>query len=406
MLQFLESAKIALSALWANKLRSILTLIGMIIGVMTIIAIVSLITGMNQYVAAQIQGLGATTFIVDREGLITSEEEWWASRKRKRLTDEDMNAIMETCTLCEMVAGRSITRRKVKHGNRYVNDVYIMGSTAQFPYIVDFDIERGYYPTESDNEHRRHVAFIGYDLIDNLFPGVSHIGKTLTIGGQQYTVIGNGVRRGSSLGQSRDNYVIIPLSAFQKQFGTRRSLDIFVKARSYEGMSETQDEVRMVMRARHKLMYDDEDDFRITTAADVQSLWENFSGGIFLVMVIISSIALVVGGIVIMNIMLVSVTERTREVGIRKAIGARKLNIMWQFLAEAVTLSIVGGVLGILGGIVAGMGLSALSGIPMGIETWSVVVGIMVSGGVGTVFGVYPAMKAARLDPIEALRYE
>jgi len=406
MLQLLESVKIALGALWANKMRSILTLIGMIIGVATIIAIVSLITGMNQYVAAQIQDLGATTFIVDREGLITSEEEWWESRKRKKLEVADLDAITSGCQLCEATAGRSITVRKVKHGNRYVNDVYVMGSTARFPYIVDFDIEKGYYPTESDNEHRRSVAFIGYDLIDNLFPGVSHVGKTIDIGGQQYTVIGNGVRRGSSLGQSRDNYVVIPLSTFEKQFGERRSLEIFVKARSYAAMSETQDEVRMIMRARHKLRYGDDDDFRITTAADVQNLWEDFSRGAFLVMIGISSIALVVGGIVIMNIMLVSVTERTREVGVRKAIGARKLSIMWQFLAESLTLSIVGGVIGVIGGIVAGVGLSSMSGIPMGIESWSIVAGILVSGGVGTIFGVYPAMKAARLDPIEALRYE
>jgi putative ABC transport system permease protein len=406
MLQLLESAKIALAALWANKMRSILTLVGMIIGVATIIAIVSLITGMNQYVASQIQDLGATTFIVDREGLITSEEEWWASRKRKKLEMADLDAITESCQLCEMTAARSMTMRKVKHENRYVNDVYIMGSTARFPYIVDFDIERGYYPTESDNEHRRAVAFIGYDLIDNLFPGVSHIGKSITLGGVEFTVIGNGVRRGSSLGQSRDNYVVIPLSTFEKMFGERRSLDIFVKAPSYEAMGETQDEVRMIMRARHKLKYDNEDDFRLTTAADVQNLWEDFSRGAFLVMIGISSIALVVGGIVIMNIMLVSVTERTREVGIRKAIGARKLSIMWQFLAESLTLSVVGGVIGILGGVLGGIALSSMSGIPMGIETWSIVAGILVSGGVGTIFGVYPAMKAARLDPIEALRYE
>lgn len=406
MLQLIESAKIALSALWANKMRSILTLVGMIIGVATIIAIVSLITGMNQYVAAQIQDLGATTFIVDREGLITSEEEWWASRKRKSLGVADLDAITENCKLCEMTAARAITMRKVKHGNRYVNDVYIMGSTARFPYIVDFDIERGYYPTEADNEHRRQVAFIGYDLIDNLFPGVNHLGQTITLGGQEFTVTGNGVRRGSSLGQSRDNYIVIPLSTFEKLFGNRRSLDIFVKAPSYAAMAETQDEVRMIMRARHKLQYADDDDFKLTTAADVQNMWEDFSRGAFLVMIGISSIALIVGGIVIMNIMLVSVTERTREVGIRKAIGARKLSIMWQFLAESLTLSVAGGVIGIMGGVLGGALLSSMSGIPMGIETWSIVAGILVSGGVGTVFGVYPAMKAARLDPIEALRYE
>jgi putative ABC transport system permease protein len=406
MRQLLESVKIALAALWANKMRSILTLVGMIIGVATIIAIVSLITGMNQYVAAEIDQLGASTFIVEREGIITSEEQWWERMKRKKLTIEDMQAVASTCTGCEFVGGREMTMRKVKKGNRYVNDVFIMGSTANYPQIVDFDIEAGHYPSESDNEHRRNVAFIGYDVIDELFPGVSHIGQTITISGKEYTVIGNGKRRGSTLGNSKDNYVVIPLSTFEKEFGQRRSLDIFVKSGAFATMKETQDEVRVAMRARHKLKYADADDFEIFTAGDIMSMWENFSRGAFIVMIGISSIALVVGGIVIMNIMLVSVTERTREIGIRKAIGARKASIMWQFMSEALTLSVIGGIVGILGGIAFGKGLSALSGIPMGIELWSIVAGILVSGGIGTIFGVYPAMKAARLDPIEALRYE
>ena len=406
MRQFLESVKIALAALWASKMRSILTLVGMNIGVATIIAIVSLITGMNQYVAAEIDQLGATTFIVDREGIITSEETWWERMKRKKLTTDDMEAIAKACQGCEQVGGREITMRKIKRGNQYVNDAYVMGSTANYPQIVDFEIETGHYPSESDDEHRRSVAFIGYDVIDELFPGVSHIGKTIIISGKEYTVIGNGKRRGSTLGQSQDNYVVIPLSTFERQFGKRRSFEIYVKSQSFGSMDETKDEVRAVMRARHKLKYGDADDFEIFTAADIMSMWENFSRGAFIVMVGISSIALIVGGIVIMNIMLVSVTERTREIGIRKAIGARKASVMWQFMSEALTLSVIGGAVGILCGIGFGKGLSALSGIPMGIEVWSIAAGILVSGGVGTIFGVYPAMKAARLDPIEALRYE
>ena len=406
MRQLIESVRIALAALWANKMRSILTLVGMIIGVATIIAIVSLITGMNQYVATQIDQLGATTFIVDREGIITSEDTWWERMKRKKLTVEDMDAIAVACQGCEEVGGREITMRKIKRGNRYVNDAWVMGSTANFPQIVDFEIEGGHYPSESDNEHRRHVAFIGYDLIDELFPGVSHIGKTIVVSGQEYTVIGNGKRRGSSFGNSHDNYVIIPLSTFEKQFGKRRSFEIYVKSASFETMDAAKDEVRMVMRARHKLKYAEADDFEMFTAGDIMSMWENFSRGAFIVMIGISSISLVVGGIVIMNIMLVSVTERTREIGIRKAIGARKASVMWQFMSEALTLSVIGGAVGIMAGVAAGKGLSAISGIPMGIEVWSIVAGILVSGGIGTIFGVYPAMKAARLDPIEALRYE
>jgi putative ABC transport system permease protein len=406
MLQFLESARLALAALWANKLRSILTLIGMIIGVATIIAIVSLITGMNQYVAAEISTLGATTFMMDREGIITSDEQWWERSRRPKIQMQDVYAIEQGCGSCEMVGARSLTFRSAKAGNKHIDDVFIMGSTANFPSIVDFEIENGHYPTESDNEHRRSVAFIGYDVIDNLFPGINPIGQTIRLGGRDYTVIGNGKKRGSTLGQSRDNYVIIPLSTFQKHFGQRRSLDVFVKAPVFEAMDDAQNEVRVIMRAQHKLKYGQDDDFEIYTAGDIMTVWENFSRGAFVVMIGISSIALVVGGIVIMNIMLVSVTERTREIGIRKAIGARKSNIMWQFMSESLTLSIVGGIVGIGLGVLAGWGLSKMSGIPMGIEVWSVVAGVLVSGGIGTIFGVYPAMKAARLDPIEALRYE
>lgn len=406
MLQFLESARIALAALWANKLRSILTLVGMIIGVATIIAIVSLITGMNQYVAAEISTLGATTFMMDREGIITSDEQWWERSRRPKIEMQDVNAIEQGCGSCEMVGARSLTFRTAKAGNKHIDDVFIMGSTANFPSIVDFEIENGHYPTESDNEHRRSVAFIGYDVIDNLFPGINHIGQTIRLGGRDYTVIGNGKKRGSTLGQSRDNYVIIPLSTFQKHYGERRSLDVFVKAPVFEAMDDAQNEVRVIMRARHKLKYGQDDDFEIYTAGDIMTVWENFSRGAFIVMIGISSIALIVGGIVIMNIMLVSVTERTREIGIRKAIGARKSSIMWQFMSESLTLSIVGGIVGIALGVLAGWGLSKMSGIPMGIELWSVVAGVLVSGGIGTIFGVYPAMKAARLDPIEALRYE
>lgn len=406
MLQFLESARIALAALWANKLRSILTLVGMIIGVATIIAIVSLITGMNQYVAAEISTLGATTFMMDREGIITSDEQWWERSRRPKIEMQDVNAIEQGCGSCEMVGARSLTFRTAKAGNKHIDDVFIMGSTANFPNIVDFEIENGHYPTESDNEHRRSVAFIGYDVIDNLFPGINHIGQTIRLGGRDYTVIGNGKKRGSTLGQSRDNYVIIPLSTFQKHYGERRSLDVFVKAPVFEAMDDAQNEVRVIMRARHKLKYGQDDDFEIYTAGDIMTVWENFSRGAFVVMIGISSIALVVGGIVIMNIMLVSVTERTREIGIRKSIGARKSSIMWQFMSESLTLSIVGGIVGIGLGVLAGWGLSKMSGIPMGIELWSVVAGVLVSGGIGTIFGVYPAMKAARLDPIEALRYE
>ncbi len=406
MRAFLDSIRIALGALWVNKMRSILTLVGVIIGVTTIIAIVSMINGMNAYVANQISGLGATTFIVDRYGIVTSEEQWWKVFNRKKITIEDMKAVAKNCPDCAEVGGRMYTARTVKRGSQYLDDVYIVGVTANFTRIVKQDVERGHFMTVDDYQHRRPVAFIGYDIVDNLFPGLDPVGKEIKIDGRKYTVIGHGVREGSTLGQSNDNYVYIPLTTFEKQFGRRRSVDLFIKAASFGMMDEVKDQARMVLRARRGVKYHDDDDFGIMTAADFMSMWENFSRGAAMVMVGISSISLVVGGIVIMNIMLVSVTERTREIGIRKAVGARRKSIMFQFLSEAVTLSLVGGGIGVALGFAIGAFLSNLIGVPAGVALWSVFLGLGVSSVVGTFFGVYPAMKAARLDPIEALRHE
>jgi len=401
-----ESIRIGTRALWANKLRSILTLVGVVIGVTTIIAIVSMINGMNAYVANQISVLGATTFVVDQYGIVKSEEEWWRVFKRKRLMLEDLKAVAANCPDCAEVGGREDALGSVKRGNKSLDDVRIGGATANYLRIVDVNLERGHFPTEDDYEHHRPVAYIGYDVIDNLFPGVDPMGKEIKINGRAYTVIGNGERRGSTLGQSNDNFVYIPLTTFQGQFGRRRSLNIMVKAASFDKMEEAKDQVRMILRARRGVKYGEDDNFGIMTTRDFMSMWENFSRGASLVMIGISSISLVVGGIVIMNIMLVSVTERTREVGIRKAVGARKKVIMLQFLAEAVALSLLGGGVGVGLGFAIGGILTSQIGVPAGVALWSVLLGLGVSSGVGIFFGVYPAMKAARLDPIEALRYE
>lgn len=397
----------ALSSLRANKLRSILTLIGVIIGVMTVIAVVSIIAGMNRYVSDKISTMGSNTFIIDRMGIIMSEEEWWDAMKRKRLTLEDMDAIRENCPACEMVGARAYTfRYKVKYKNQYLSDIAIAGATANMAQIFSLGVGSGRHISEFEALHRRQVVFIGWEIADKLFPNVDPVGKEVKIGGRSFKIVGVGEKRGSFLGQSQDNFVIIPITTFFKAFGTRRNLDIMVKVADLESMREAQDQARNILRIRRKVPQNKPDDFSIMTTDTFMQLYRNFTSTAYLVMIGVSSIALVVGGIVIMNIMLVSVTQRTREVGIRKALGARRRHILWQFLVEAVTLAVVGGAVGVIMGTIIAKIVSATTPLPSAVELWSVIMGILISSSVGIFFGIYPAMKAARLSPIEALRYE
>ena len=405
-MQFLESILIALNSLKTNKLRSILTLIGVIIGVMTVIAVVSIIAGMNRYVTDKISTMGSTTFIIDRMGIVMSDEEWWDRLKRKRLTLDDVEAIRENCPACEIVGARMFTRRKVKHKNQYLSDVLIMGATANLHQISSINVEFGRHITEFEEIHRRQVVFVGWEIADKLFPNIDPIGKEVKVGGRRFTVVGVAEKRGSFLGNNQDNFVIIPVTSFLKVFGTRRNLDIMVKTKDLESMREAQDQARVILRLRRKVPLDKPDDFAIMTTDTFMQLYRNFTSTAYLVMIGVSSIALVVGGIVIMNIMLVSVTQRTREVGIRKALGAKKRDILWQFLVEAVTIAAVGGIMGILIGTVIAKIVSATTPLPSAVELWSVVLGLLISSSVGIFFGIFPAMKAARLNPIEALRYE
>jgi len=405
-MQFLESILIALSSLKANKLRSILTLIGVIIGVMTVIAVVSIIAGMNRYVSDKISTMGSTTFVIDRIGIVMSDEEWWEAMKRKRLTLEDMEAIRENCPACEVVGARVYTRRKVKRENQSLSDVLVMGGTANLPQISSINVDAGRHIWEFEELHRRQVAFVGWEIADKLFPNVDPIGKEVKVGDRRFKIVGVAEKRGSFLGQNQDNFVIIPITTFLKVFGTRRNLDILVKSADLESMREAQDQARTILRLRRKVPQNKPDDFAIMTADTFMQLYRNFTSTAYLVMIGVSSIALVVGGIVIMNIMLVSVTQRTKEVGIRKAVGAKKRHIMWQFLVEAVTVALVGGIIGILMGTAIAKIVSATTPLPSAVELWSVVMGLLISSSVGIFFGIFPAMKAARLNPIEALRYE
>jgi putative ABC transport system permease protein len=403
---FIEGVAIAFKSIAANKLRSILTLIGIIIGVTTVIAVISIINGMNNYVAVKINSIGSNSFIIDKEGIITSEEDWWNARKNKDITLEDMRAIERGCTLCEDVGGAVESMKRVKFGSNYLEDINLTGSTYNFTSVTDVDIDYGRNLDQNDEDHRASVCLVGPDIVNNLMNVGSPLGRDIKVGNYYFRVVGVGKSRGSFLGQNQDNWVCIPLSTYEKYFGRRMSIAVYAKARDIKYLDEAQDEARMILRSRHKLKYNQKDDFGIMTAGTIMQLYNSFTGAAWMVLVILSSVSLLIGGIVIMNIMLVSVTERTREIGIRKAIGARRRDILWQFLIEAVTLSIVGGAIGVLGGVGLALTVAHFSPLPAHIEAWAIMAGLGVASSVGIVFGLFPALKAARLDPIESLRYE
>jgi putative ABC transport system permease protein len=405
-MQLLEGILIALRSLVANKLRSILTLIGVIIGVMTVIAVVSIISGMNRYVEAEISSMGSTTFLIRKFGLITSNEDWLKQIKRKNLTLDDMEAIQKGCPDCWKVGAEVVTWAKVKYKNKHLSNMTVVGATANITEIANHEVYAGRGISEFEVEHNRQVCFVGWEIVENLFPNEDPMGKDLKIGNHHFRIIGVAKKKGSFLGQNQDDFVLIPITTYQKLFRRNLFLMIFVKTRDFMSMQDAMDQCRVILRARRGVPYSKEDDFAMLTSESVMDFFRRFTQLALLVMGGIASISLVVGGIVIMNIMLVSVTERTREIGIRKALGARRRNILWQFLVEAVTLSSVGGIVGVLIGALIAKILSLTTPLPSAVEGWSVAAALFVASSVGIFFGIFPAMKAARLNPIEALRYE
>jgi len=405
-MNFAEAIYIALSSLRANRLRSLLTLLGIVIGVMAVIAVVSIISGLNDYVANKIFNLGPDVVTVSRTSpVISSFEDWVENQKRKNLYLDDMDAIQSTCSDCRFVGAAVNARGRVKFGREYVES-QIQGNTAHVPTILGTELDGGRFFTEYDVDHARNVCVIGSDVVDNLFPFVDPIGKTLTLDDRPFEVIGVGTKQGSVLGQSRDNWVTIPLSIHQKMYGARRSVTIYAKALDEKHLQAVESQLRLTLRARRHIAYKSKDDFALNTNDNFLQIWANISRAFFAVTIGIASISLVVGGIVVMNIMLVSVTERTREIGIRKATGARRHDILIQFLVESATLALVGGIIGVVLGSSIALTISWLTPLPASIKWWAVALGLGVSTSVGLFFGIYPATKAANLDPIVALRYE
>src|SRR5437016_4044248 len=347
-MNFAEAVFIALSSLRANRLRSLLTLLGIVIGVMAVIAVVSIISGLNDYVAGKIFNLGPDVVTIRRTApVITSLDDFVENQKRKYLYLPDMEAIQAACTDCKAVGASVGGRGRLKFGREYV-DSDVSGYTAEVAAILGKELAGGRFLTEYDVEHARNVCVIGSDIVDNLFPFVDPIGKTLIIDDRSFEVIGVGVKQGSVLGQSQDNWAMIPLTLHQKMYGARRSINIYAKAKDEQHLGAAESEIRLTLRARRHLSYNAKDDFALNTNDNFLQIWANISRAFFAVTIGIASISLVVGGIVVMNIMLVSVTERTREIGIRKASGARRHDILIQFLVESSTLALIGGLIGVL----------------------------------------------------------
>lgn len=406
-MNFLEAVKLSLASLYAHKLRSALTLIGITIGVMTVIAVVSLIQGLNRYVSEDVIRLGTNVFMISKSpNVIISTDEWRKVQLRKDLTLSDMEAIQVTSAHSLEVGAAAFHTGLVKHNNQFLRDVMIRGWTETVQRILDLDLISGRYLTPTEATHGNRVCLVGYDIVENLFPGIDPIGKMVYVDSLPYTIIGIARKQGSALGRSRDTWVVIPMATYIKHYGFRRSVRIFVKVASLESMERAQDEARLILRARRHVPYAEEDDFTVETQQTFIALWSNITSMFFAATIALASLSLLIGGIVIMNIMLVSVTERTKEIGLRKSLGARRKDILRQFLIEASTIGLVGGQIGVLLGATLAKSVSLVTGLPVTVNVWSVAVGLTVSALVGLFFGIYPANRAAKLDPIFALRQE
>ncbi len=406
-----ESLKLAFGTFRAHKMRSLLTVLGVLIGVFTIITVVSVITGFDNSMARQIESLGSNVVYVakNKPGIVMGNRPA-SERNRKGITFEDSEAIIEACPAIVASSPQNYYFNPggniAKYKDREIKNPSFFGTLPDYEIVNNAFVEQGRFINDSDVKFRNMVAVVGFDVGESLFPNEDPIGREILVNGDKFTLIGVMGKRETIAGGGENRFVAIPYGTFKKLHPEEKELWLALKAISPDLMPEAIDQVTEVMRRRRGLQYNEADDFAVFTQENLLEIYEQITQAVWLVMMVISSIGLMVGGVGVMNIMLVSVTERTREIGIRKAIGAKKKNILWQFLIEAMALSGIGGILGILCGIGAGQLIGALTPLPADVSIAWVCLAFFFSVAVALVFGIYPAVRAAGLDPIECLRYE
>lgn len=403
-----EGALIALHALRSHKLRTFLTLLGNIVGVTSVVAVVSLLDGMDQYIRREIVSEGTSVFRIQRVDefkILSSLDEFLESLHNPRLTLRDAEALAAEMPSDALVGATSGGGTLLEREGRSLQ-ARLDARTADYPLMGKFTLASGRHFTAAEAARSRPVAVIGWDVATTLFPREDPLGKPLRAGGERLEVIGVVEDLGSSFGSSRNLFAVVPVRTYLKDQDPSADVALAVRAPDVDLVPEYMERARFAMRTHHRLRPSEKDDFAVTSSATLLSLWERISRSISFALVGIVSISLVVGGIVIMNVMLVSVHERTREIGLRKALGARRMDILWQFLVEAITLSVTGGVVGIALGFGAASAISALTPLPYTVEAWAIAAAFLVTAAVGLFFGLYPANRAAMLDPIEALRHE
>ena len=399
-----EMVGIALAAIWANKLRSFLTILGNVVAVTSIITLVSLIQGITEEVRNVILSeVGADAFLVDRRGIIMSEEDMERTRNNPRITLDDAEAIRRFAPNVTAVMAESRRSGEVRYRQRVLESASIQGVTEEFVRFSTFNAELGRLMTPAEVRRRRNVAVLGWDTADRLFGALDPIDRRVRIRGVPFRVVGVSRPQGSAFGQSQDEFAVIPLGAFQRLFGSRSSLGLRVQPADPVEIDRAIGEATVALRIERRLKATEDDNFGIFTSQTALNLFNQATTGIFAVLVGVVGLALVVAGIVIMNIMLMAVSERTREIGLRKALGARRRDILWQMLSESVALSVLGGASGTALGAAAALALDSFAPVPAVVHPWSVVLAITMTAAVGLFFGLYPAARAAALDPIDAL---